>query len=124
MLFKISIAIFLANQFLQYFGIGNYFTVCFLDDLLFFPVAYSLIQYYFKLIKKNFSISIEFAIIGIIFTSFTFEILFPIISKKHTAEIYDIVFYTLGAVIFMLFGKQKPDRKLCANKEKTEPNKI
>jgi hypothetical protein len=111
MFFKVSISIFLINQFLQYFGIGNYFTTCFLDDLLFFPVSYSLIEYYFKIVGKKNEITSRFAVIGIIITSIIFEILLPILSEKYTSDIYDLLFYILGTIIFMKFGKQKTREK-------------
>ncbi|HTO14793.1 MAG TPA: hypothetical protein VLZ83_03440 [Edaphocola sp.] len=111
MFFKVSISIFLINQFLQYFGIGNYFTNCFLDDLLFFPVSYSLIEYYFKIVGKKIEITTRFAVIGIIITSIIFEILLPILSEKYTSDIYDLLFYILGTIIFMKFGKQKGKEK-------------
>ena len=107
MFFKISISIFLINQLFQYFGIGNYFTTCFLDDLLFFPVSYSLIEYYFKIVGKKIEISTRFAIIGIIITYIIFEILLPILSEKYTSDFYDLLFYIIGTIIFMKFGKQK-----------------
>ena len=107
MFFKISISIFLINQLLQYFGIGNYFTTCFLDDLLFFPVSYSLIESYFKIVGKKLKITNQFAIVGIIITFIIFEIILPILSKKYTSDIYDLLFYIIGTIIFMKFGKQK-----------------
>tara|TARA_R110002033_G_C3774717_1_gene228628 strand:+ start:291 stop:668 length:378 start_codon:yes stop_codon:yes gene_type:complete len=111
MFFKFSISIFLINQFLQYFEIGNYFTTCFLDDLLFFPVSYSLIEYYFKIVGKKIEITTRFAVFGIIITSIIFEILLPILSEKYTSDIYDLLFYILGTIIFMKFGKQKGKEK-------------
>lgn len=111
MFFKVSIAIFLVNQFLQYYGTGNYFTICYLDDLLFFPVSYSLIDYYFKMINKDFKISIQYAIIGVIITSIVFELILPILSNRYTSDIYDILFYILGACLYMMFGKKKERRK-------------
>ena len=107
MFFKISISIFLINQILQYYGIGNYFTICFLDDILFFPVSYSIIDYYFKILNEGYIISMKFAIIGVIITSVIFEIILPFLSEKYTSDFYDIIFYTLGAIIYMIFRKQK-----------------
>ena len=106
MFFIISISIFLINQFLQYYGIGNHFTICFLDDLLFFPVSYSIIDYYFKIVNKGYIISIKFAIIGVIITSVIFEIILPLLSEKYTSDIYDIFFYILGGIIYMIFGQK------------------
>tara|TARA_B110000114_G_C14740972_1_gene257083 strand:+ start:116 stop:487 length:372 start_codon:yes stop_codon:yes gene_type:complete len=123
MFFKISISIFLINQLLQYFGIGNYFTTCFLDDLLFFPVSYSLIEYYFKIVEKKIKITNQFAIIGIIITSIILEIVLPFLSEKYTSDIYDLFFYIVGTIIFMKFGKQKRNEQNL-NLKKTFANTV
>jgi hypothetical protein len=99
--------LFIANQVFQSFGVGTDFTTSYLDDLLFFPISYSAIQLYQKKQIKGYSIPWRHSIIGFVFISVLYEFIVPLIDKRFTSDLFDILFYLIGLLMFHLADKIK-----------------
>gem|GEM_PF-1859234 len=82
---------------MQFCGFATEFIRCYLDDLLFFPIALSIIEFY-----HGCSIPLMHTLLGIVFISILFEIILPLCSDCYTADCIDVVFYFCGATIYHL----------------------
>jgi hypothetical protein len=115
MFFWLSIIVFIFNQAMQTYKIYSIFSASYLDDLLFFPIALSLIKFIQEIITKDKKYVVPFShlFIGLVIISVLFEFLLPLIGKQFTSDLIDIIFYIIGASIFYLTQtieiKIKPD---------------
>jgi hypothetical protein len=100
-LLTISIVLFSTNQVLQFYGLSTEFMTSYLDDLLFFPITLSLIRI-FENRNKNFEIPIYHSLIGLILISLLYEYLVPKIDQRFTADTVDILYYSIGIIIYHL----------------------
>ncbi|WP_117880207.1 hypothetical protein [Aureibaculum luteum] len=106
-LFVISSVIFLINQIFQYFNIGIVFSTSYLDDLLFFPITLSIIKLYENRRSANYKIPVKHTIIGLLIISVLFEIIIPKIDLRFTGDYIDVIFYSLGAIVYHLTNLNK-----------------
>jgi hypothetical protein len=98
---------FLSHQFVEPFAtlplIDSY-----LDDLCFLPVAFGFIQFIVHhSIDESYRLNWKQALIGAVITTLATEVLFPYLSNKHVADPYDTIAYTIGALLFMIFGNKQ-----------------
>ncbi len=102
--FIISCVLFWVNQLLEkIFNIFIPFAHAYLDDLLSIPVILGITLQIFRWIhsqKEHFEFSKTQLIVGVAYITFLFEILLPMWSPVYTADIWDVLCYMIGAVIF------------------------
>lgn len=96
--------IFWLNQFLEKkLKIFIPYVHAYLDDLLALPVVLGITLQVFKWIhplKKDFVFSRTQVFVGWLYFSFLFEFLLPRWSTTYTADVWDVVCYGIGAIIF------------------------
>lgn len=101
-LFIISVILYLINSLTIRMGINNnYFMRNYFNDLLLIPVALPIVLYLIKLFKfrnDNYP-SFSEIFICLIVWSIMFEFVGPKIMNKGTADIYDVLAYSVGAII-------------------------
>lgn len=100
--------VFITNQILQYLNITSNFTNNYLDDILFFPIALSVNLIYQTRTQKNYKLPFTHAILGLVFISVLFEIIIPKLDTRFTQDVYDVLAYFLGIVIYyiVIYGKR------------------
>ena len=105
MFFIFCITAFIINQLLQFIGIYNTFTSSYLDDLLFFPITFSIIVYVIKKKRNqiNYKMPLAHIILSIIIVSLIFEVLAPLFLDYIYADYNAIVFYCLGSYCFYIY---------------------
>lgn len=108
-LFLISLTAFLVNQGLELLGCSIWPLHLYLDDLLCLPITLSIVlaaeQAYFR--NSAFTLPWQYTLASIGLFSFVFEAVLPLLSAKYTADPLDVLFYSIGGVIFH-FGINKP----------------
>jgi len=98
--------VFILNQFAQSIGISSHFTVSYLDDILCIPIVLLIVQFVHRKINDvDFILPISHVVITVIFFSIIFEILLPSISTKFIGDYIDILFYSVGAIIYYYYSK-------------------
>lgn len=99
--------VFLAHQIIEPIA-KNKIIDSYLDDVCFLPVAYGFIQFIIhNSIESTYKVNWKQAILGVLITSISTEILFPIFSDKHFADPFDVIAYIIGAVLFMILGNKR-----------------
>lgn len=91
-------------------GIYIPFIHAYLDDLLAMPVVLGLTMQVFRWIhplKNRFYFSKMQLTVGWLYFSFLFEVLLPRWSDIYTADIWDVVCYGVGTIIFDKFINSK-----------------
>ncbi|MBA3899460.1 MAG: magnesium citrate secondary transporter [Bacteroidetes bacterium] len=102
-IFLLSSLLFTINQILEKgFGIFIPFIHAYLDDLLCMPVVLTLTLFILRWIIKSpdYTFSKKQVIFALLYFSFAFEVLLPLYSEKYTADVFDVLAYGIGAVIF------------------------
>ena len=80
----------------------------YLDDLLFMPICLWLTQTVVRLIKNPlFRFSCLQSFIVLIYISVLFEYFIPKWKPYFVSDLLDIVMYTIGTVIFLMFNRKK-----------------
>ena len=103
--------LFLANQFAQNMGVSTYFMSYYLDDLLCLPIILIILQYVHQLLNDEYySLPISHITISILFISLIFEVVLPSISTNFHRDFIDIVFYSVGALLFYIFNSHQFDK--------------
>jgi hypothetical protein len=102
--FIICAALFMLNRLLEWQGVFIALLPSYLDDLLCLPVTLTIIlaveRLYFKL--PAFIMPVKYSWWAIIAFSVVFEGVLPLLSDRYTADVLDVFFYSLGALIFIL----------------------
>lgn len=100
--FLLCLLLFCANQALEQSGIYLEPLLSYLDDLLAMPVVLTLIlaaeRAYFR--NSSFVLPLSYTCAAVLLFSIFFEGIFPLVSVRHTADVWDIAAYAAGAVLF------------------------
>ena len=78
----------------------------YLDDILCIPIVMSITLVIFRLVivqDNSFIFPMSYIIIAVIFFSVLFELILPTISIKYTRDVFDIVAYSIGGIVFHYF---------------------
>lgn len=94
-----SLGVFLLSQITQNIGLASSFVSSYLDDLLFFPIALSII-WIVENKKRKYEIPVYHSIIGLGVISVLFEVIIPNFDARFTSDYVDVIFYSLGIVLF------------------------
>lgn len=107
--FLICSITFLLNQLLEQLGYQIWVLNSFLDDLLCLPISLTLVLVAERLYFSNASIILPkgYVLVSILLFGLVFEVLLPQLSPKHTADIWDMLAYSLGGLIFEM-GINRP----------------
>ena len=102
-LFILCVVLFILHQVSQYIlKIPLPFLNNYLDNFLAMPIILTLLlaekKYIFK--QKNESLSLLFTIIATLYVALVTEWLFPFISDRFTTDWADLVFYSLGSILY------------------------
>ena len=72
-----------------------------LNDFLAVPLILIMMQFFMKMIYGyRFNLNLTHVIVTTFFTSVLFEIVFPLLNKKCTADFYDVILYFAGAMLY------------------------
>lgn len=104
--FLVASTLFLVHQFVEPFH-HHSMVDSFLDDVLFLPIAYSIVLILVRaLTSQQFTMPLLMVVSGWFITGLFTEGLFPILSEKHTADVYDLIAYAVGGALFMWLGNK------------------
>ncbi|HLU90748.1 MAG TPA: hypothetical protein VKZ51_13000 [Cyclobacteriaceae bacterium] len=102
--FILSCVLFWVNQYLEKVRqIFIPFVHSYLDDLLLMPVALGITLQIYRWIhpaKEKFAFTKVQIAVAVIYFSILFEGLLPLWSDLYTRDLLDVVFYSIGAVLF------------------------
>ena len=111
-----AILLFIINQLLE--RVANIYIPyihAYLDDLLVLPIVLGLITQFFQWIhpaKEYYYLSKAHIIIAVLFFSIVFELIYPAVyPENYTADIVDVVFYSIGGLSFHYFVSVKLKEK-------------
>lgn len=102
--FLISVVLATTNQILEK-GFGIFLPVIhsYLDDLLCFPIVLALGLAMYRYFKPDYQLSAWHIWPTVIIYSLYFEWYLPQTSTVYTADVFDVLMYALGALIFQQF---------------------
>ncbi|PSR55654.1 magnesium citrate secondary transporter [Adhaeribacter arboris] len=109
--FIIAAVTFWITYTLEYFNIFTLpFVHHYLDDLLAMPVILTLVvavqrQWVYR--TPRYILSKFQVMFAVVYVSFWFEVILPAFSVKYTRDAWDIIAYSLGALIFYRFINQR-----------------
>ena len=101
-IFSLLLLLFLAHQIAQYLNFKNDFLDAYLDPFLFFPLVMFLATRWNQLYNKSYQVSWFVAIGSLIIMSLLFEVIFPIVDNRFDSDIYDLIAYAAGIILFMI----------------------
>lgn len=102
--FLISVVLATTNQILEKgFGIFLPLIHSYLDDLLCFPIVLTLGLAMYRYFKPNYQLSAWHIWPTVIVYSVYFEWYLPQTSTVYTADVFDVLMYAIGALIFQRF---------------------
>jgi len=101
-LFILASTLFLFNQLAESQQIFLPYIHAYLDDLLCFPIVLTLILFFLRKIYQSpdYQLSTYQIAFAVLYFVVVFEGLLPHFSEDYTADVWDVVAYTFGAVIF------------------------
>ncbi|MBB6609553.1 hypothetical protein H7F15_00750 [Pontibacter sp. Tf4] len=99
-----SLLLFLLNQVLELQQVHIKLLAHYLDDLLCMPVVLTIALTAERLYFRNpaFVFAPVYSVVAVVLFSICFELVLPAFSSKYTADALDMVFYSLGALIFQV----------------------
>ncbi len=98
--------LFLMHQFTEPF-FKHWLIDGYLDDFCFLPVAFGFSTVIISnTVSANFRFTKKMAFVGFLLTVVSTELIFPVLSKKHTADMFDTLAYAAGGLIFLAFGNK------------------
>lgn len=103
--FAVCVVLFLLHQYIQKVRlVSTPFLDSYLDPLLFMPILLTLINYERRVFTKNPTYSLPlYHIVGYLFlVSFSCEVLFPLWNDRMIADIWDVLFYALGTILYIV----------------------
>lgn len=103
LLFTISTLLFLTHQFLQWgLGIHIPFVDSYLDPFLAMPILFFLLDWEMEFFRTRPQLNEMELLASFIIFSVIFEWLFPYLSADFTGDVWDIVAYFLGGLLYYL----------------------
>lgn len=110
--FIISCILFGAHQLLQkVFEIPIPFVDLYLDNLLAMPIILTLLLAERRILFKrgrNYRLPVLDVVVATIYIVFIAEVIFPMLSEDFRADWWDVLFYALGSVLFLLTINRLP----------------
>jgi predicted membrane channel-forming protein YqfA (hemolysin III family) len=110
--FIICCFLFGAHQALQkLLQISVPFVDLYLDNLLAMPIILTLLLAERRILFKrgrNYRLPLLDVVVATIYIIFIAELIFPLLSDKFVADWWDVLFYTLGSVLFLLTINRLP----------------
>lgn len=108
--FWICLGLFTLNQLVEKAGIHLPFIHSYLDDLLApgivlgFALAF---QQQLTFRNSSYRFGWGHALVFVVWYSLLFEVVFPSYDPRHHADIWDVVAYSVGTLVFMKWGNQQ-----------------
>ncbi len=101
--FILCVALFAINQLLEWRGVYLQPINFYLDDLLCMPVVLTIVlageRLYFG--DNGFILPVKYVAVAVVLFSLWFEVVLPLFSATYTSDILDVLFYSLGAILFL-----------------------
>ncbi len=88
------------NQLLEYNGIFVPFIHSYLDDVLAFPIVLTVGLAFYRIVWKNYTLTLWHIWPLLMIYVFIFEIYLPTTSPLYTADVFDVLAYILGILLF------------------------
>lgn len=110
LLFTVSSILFLMHQYAQEVAkVSLPMIDSYLDPMLFMPIVLPLIGWERKLIYRNraYTLPLSHVFACFVLISVLFEIILPIWNERMTADVWDIPFYALGALIYTIVANDR-----------------
>lgn len=101
-LFLLACILFVLNQFLETHQIFIPYVHAYLDDLLCFPIVLNLTLFLLRKIYQNpdYRFTTMQIVFAVAYFSLVFEVVLPYFSENYRGDIWDVVAYGLGAIVF------------------------
>lgn len=110
--FVISCILFGAHQVLQkIFHVPIPFVDLYLDNLLAMPIILTLLLSERRILFKrgrNYRLPVLDVVVATIYIIFIAEVIFPMLSEDFRTDWWDVLFYALGSVLFLLTINRLP----------------
>jgi len=102
-LFLVAVFLATANQVIERSGVHIPFVHSYLDDVLVFPIVLTVGLSFYRILWKEYTLTPWHIWPLLAVYIFVFEIWMPTTSSLYTADIFDVVAYVLGILIFQRF---------------------
>ena len=104
--FIVCCILFVLHQFMQkVMGVSIPIVDSYLDTLLAMPIILTLLVAERRVLFRrgeNYRLTIPDVIVATLFVAFVSEVIFPALSDSFTGDWLDLVFYSLGSLVFLL----------------------
>ncbi|PRD47181.1 hypothetical protein [Sphingobacterium haloxyli] len=110
LLFTVSSILFLMHQYAQKVAkVSLPIIDSYLDPILFMPIVLPLIGWERKLIYQNpaYTLPLSHVFACFLLVSVLFEIILPLWNERMTADVWDVPFYALGALIYTITANDR-----------------
>jgi hypothetical protein len=110
-IFIIASLLFLGNYSLEIAGYSIPGVHAYMDDLLCLPVVLTLVLSVFqKLRSPSFTFQASHIIFAALYFAFAFEWLLPKYSPAYVSDPWDVLCYSLGALVFYVFQNRSQEK--------------
>lgn len=105
-LFLSASVIFFLNQSLESLEFSHFLLRGYLDDLVVVPIILSIAVSLMRMVYKNENLKLDLGMIitSVVLLAILFELILPLYSPVYTNDLYDILCYTFGGVIYRVYG--------------------
>ena len=100
-LFGLLILLFLVHQLTQYLHFNNELLDAYLDPFLFFPLVMYAAKRWNRFYNRSYKVSWPLAFLSYIWMAVLFEVIFPQLSPRFEGDVFDLIAYALGLLLFM-----------------------
>lgn len=107
-LYGILVLLFGIHKLLEYLNWSHWFMRSYLDDLLVLPIILPFTLSLLRLIFRNekLLLGLPLIITAIIMFTIVFELILPFYSSEYTRDYFDLLFYSLGGVMYWLYERK------------------
>lgn len=110
--FLLCIVLALSNQLLELYGLYIWPLHTHLDDLLVLPITLSFALAAERLYFNDlcYVLPLRYTLVALLLFCVVFEALLPLLHSKYTADLWDVLAYTAGALLFQMSINKPPKR--------------
>ena len=101
-IFSLLLIIFVVHQLAQYLNFKNDFLDAYLDPFLFFPLVMFVAVRWNQFYNKSYQVSWLLAVGSFVIMAILFELIFPLMDNRFDADVYDVIAYAAGIILFMV----------------------
>ena len=105
--YSIILSLFFLHQYLEYNEWSNRLMRSYFDDLLVLPIILPFTLVLIRLIFRNaqLKLGITLVVTALIMITLVFEFILPNYAEKYTKDYLDIIAYTIGGIIYIIYER-------------------